>query len=208
MEILLCLLIGYGLGCFNPAALLGKWKNVDLKKEGTRNLGAMNALLVLGKLSGAIVMVVDIAKAWLACKLAKFLFPLVTAAGLAAGLGAILGHVFPFHLHFSGGKGLAPFAGMVLAYDPWIFLLLLVIGAIAVLIVNYSYAMPMIGGFLFPVLAWLKARSITVLLWSVLSGLLVVVKHWSNIGRARRGEDQPIREYIRENFLPKRKQKV
>lgn len=208
MEIVLCLLLGYGLGCLNPAALLGKLKHIDLKTVGTRNLGAMNALLVLGKLSGAIVMVVDIAKSWLACKIAKALFPLLTAAGLAAGLGAILGHIFPFYLRFSGGKGLAPFAGMVLAYDPWIFLLLLVISVTAVLIVNYSYAMPMTGGFLFPVLAWLKSKSIVAFAISALSGLLVIIKHWSNIGKAKRGEDNKVREYIRDNLLPKRKQKV
>lgn len=208
LEILICLLIGYGLGCLNPAALLGKLKHIDLKTVGTRNLGAMNAMLVLGKLSGAIVMVVDIAKSWLACKIVKALFPVVTVAGLVAGLGAILGHVFPFYLGFSGGKGLAPFAGMVLAYDPWIFLGLLVVTVIAVIIVNYAYAMPMLGGGLFPILAWLKSRSVTVFLLSAVSGILIIVKHWGNIGRARRGEEGKIRDYIRDNFLPKSKQKV
>lgn len=205
---MICLLLGYALGCLNPAALLGKLKNIDLKTVGTHNLGATNALLVLGKLSGTIVMVVDIAKSYIACKLAKALFPLLMVAGLAAGLGAILGHVFPFYIHFDGGKGLAAFAGMVLAYDLWIFLILLVICVTAVLIVNYSYAMPMTGGVLFPVLAWLKSRSLTVLLLSVASGILIIVKHWSNIGKALRGEDNKVREYIRDHFLPKRKQKV
>ncbi len=202
MEILLCLLLGYALGCLHPAALLGKLKDLDLKKLGTQNLGASNALLVLGKLSGAIVMVVDIAKSYFACRIAKALFPLLTAAGLVAGLGAILGHVFPFYLHFDGGKGLAAYAGLVLAYDPGIFVFLLVLTVIAVLIVNYGVAMPMGGGVLFPVLVWLRSRSLTLFCWSLASGVLVIVKHWSNIGRARRGEDVKVREYIRDHFLP------
>ncbi len=202
MEWVLCLLLGYGLGCLNPAALLGKLKNIDLKQVGTRNLGASNALLVLGKCSGAIVMVVDITKSYVACKLAKALFPLLSAAGLIAGLGAILGHVFPFYLKFDGGKGLAAFAGLVLAYDPWIFLLLAGIAIVAVLLVNYGVAMPMCGGFLFPVLAWLRSKSLTVLFWSGLSSLVLLVKHWPNLERARQGRDVKVREYIRDNFLP------
>lgn len=207
MEFVLSLLLGYCLGCLSPAALLGKLKNIDLKKAGTKNLGASNALLTLGKLSGAIVMVVDIAKSYLACKIARALFPALTVAGLAAGLGAILGHIFPFYLHFDGGKGLAAFAGLVLAYDPWIFLTLLVICAAAVLIVNFSAAMPMSGGALFPVLAWLRTRSVIVLVLSAASGLLIIAKHWSNLIRGLRGEDLDIRKYIKENFLP-HKQKV
>lgn len=204
MEIVFCLLLGYLLGSVSPAALLGKLKKIDLRRSGTKNLGASNALLVLGKLSGAIVMVVDIAKAYLASWLAKWLFPTLAAAGLLAGLGAILGHVFPFYLNFRGGKGLAAFAGMVLAYDARIFLLLLAITVAAVLIVDFSAAMPTLGGILFPVLAWLKSRSLTVLALSAVSGLLILVKHWGNLMKGLRGEDMKIRAYIKKTFFTKK----
>lgn len=202
MEIILCLLLGYLLGCLNPAAMLGKRKQVDLTQTGTRNLGASNALLVLGKTSGLLVMVVDIAKAWLASKVAKAIFPMLTVAGLLAGLGAILGHIFPFQLGFHGGKGLAALAGMVLAFDPWIFLKLLVISFAAMVIVNYSYGMPISAGFLFPVVTWFRYEDVGVLLITAVAGLLIVVKHWSNIDRARQGNEQKFRDYVRENFLP------
>lgn len=207
MEIILCLCLGYLMGCLNPAALVGKLKSIDLRQLGTKNLGASNVLLCVGKLSGLIVMVLDIAKGYFSVKLARALFPLLSVAGLVAGIGAILGHVFPFYLQFRGGKGLAAFAGLVLAYDPWIFLILLAISVIAVLIVNYAYAMPMSGGFLFPVLAWLRSKSLTVLLLSAISGALVIVKHWGNIARAHSGGEMPIRQYLKENFFRK-KQKV
>lgn len=207
MEIILCLLLGYLLGCLNPAALMGKLKNIDLRQVGTRNLGASNVLLCIGKASGFIVMALDIAKGYFSVKLAKALFPLLSVAGLVAGIGAILGHVFPFYLQFRGGKGLAAYAGLVLAYDPWIFLILLIICVAAVLIVNYAYAMPMTGGFLFPVLAWLRSRSLVVLALSAVSGALIVVKHWSNIARAHSGGEKPIRQFLREDFF-KIKQKV
>jgi glycerol-3-phosphate acyltransferase PlsY len=57
---LICVLIGYLLGCWNPAARLGKKKQVDLRQEGTKNLGASNVTLVLGKKYGFAVMVLDI----------------------------------------------------------------------------------------------------------------------------------------------------
>ena len=207
MEIVLCLLLGYLLGCLNPAALFGKLKSIDLRQVGTKNLGASNVLLCVGKMSGFIVMAVDIAKGYLSTKIAKALFPLLSVAGLLAGIGAVLGHIFPFYLQFRGGKGLATFAGLVLAWDPWIFLVLLIISVAAVLIVNYAYAMPISGGFLFPIFAWLRSRSITVLLLSAISGALIVVKHWSNIARAHSGSEKPIRQYLKEDFF-KIKQKV
>ena len=207
MEIILCLLLGYLLGCLNPAALLGKLKNIDLRQVGTRNLGGSNVLLCIGKVSGLLVMVFDIAKGYFSVKLARALFPLLSAAGLLAGIGAILGHIFPFYLQFRGGKGLAAFAGVVLAFDPWIFLLLLIIGVIAVLVVNYAYAMPMSAGFLFPVMAWLRSRSLTVLFLTAISSTLVVAKHWGNIARAHSGGEMPIRQYLLEHFFRK-KQKV
>lgn len=203
MNIILCLLLGYGLGCLSPAALMGKLKNIDLRKVGTKNLGASNVLLSIGKMSGAIVMALDIAKGYISVKLARALFPLLSVAGLVAGIGAVLGHVFPFYLHFRGGKGLAAFGGLVLAHDPWIFLILLVIGILAMLIVNYTYAMPMSAGFLFPVLAWLRSRSVVVLTLSAFAGALVIVKHWSNIARAHSGGEMTIRQYLKENFSRK-----
>lgn len=204
MEIILCLILGYLLGCLNPAALIGKLKSIDLRQLGTRNLGASNVLLCVGKASGFIVMVIDIAKGYFSVKLARALFPLLSVAGLIAGIGAIVGHIFPFFLQFRGGKGLASFAGVVLAWDPWIFLILLAISVTAVLIVNYAYAMPMTGGFLFPVFAWLRSRSFVVFLLSAVSGALIVVKHWGNIARAHSGGEKPIRQYLKEDFFQKK----
>lgn len=203
MDAIICLLLGYLLGSVSPAALLGKLKNMDLRLLGTKNLGASNALIVLGKVSGAIVMVVDIAKAFTASWIARYLFPKLAVAGLLAGLGAILGHVYPFYLGFKGGKGLAAFAGMVLAYDARIFLILLLITVTAVLIVDFSAAMPTLGGILFPVLTWLKTRSLVVMILSAASGLLVVVKHWSNLMKGLRGEDIRIRAFLKKTFLTK-----
>ena len=200
MNYLCSLLIGYGLGSLNPAALLSKLKQQDLRTQGTHNLGASNTMLVMGKKWGALVMLFDIFKAFFSAKLVKWLFPQLYAAELLAGLGAVLGHVFPFYLGFRGGKGLAAFGGMVLAYDPVLFCCLLVLGLILMLLFNCSVAMPMSAAPLFAILSGLQAQSLTVFLLSSASALIIVVKHWSNIEKARSGNDVKIRSFVRNGF--------
>ena len=201
VEITYSMILGYLLGCISPASLISKIKKVDLRKEGTGNVGGVNTGLVLGKRYGILVMVMDILKGFAAFRIARRMFPKIVISGLAAGLGAVLGHVFPVYMKFMGGKGLAAFAGMVLAYDPQIFGFLLVTLSAAILIINYSWAMPIGAGLSFPVLAYLKSRSLPVFLISAAAGSIVVCRHWSNIGKAYRGEDNKIREYIKTEVL-------
>lgn len=197
MQILASLGIGYLLGALSPAALLSKIKQIDFRKKGTGNLGATNTMLLLGKGYGALVMLVDIGKAFLASKLAKLLFPQLAAAGLLAGAAAVVGHIFPFYMHFKGGKGLASFGGMVLAYDPRMFLGLLCAGVVLMLAVNYSVVLPMMAAAVFPVLVALHSGDLLLVLISAATGLLVIVKHWSIIGKVRRGEEIKVRDFLR-----------
>ena len=203
MEIAFSLIIGYLLGSLNPAALLSKLKNINFREQGTRNLGASNTLLILGKKYGALVMLFDIIKAVIAANLAKWLFPKLALASLLAGCAAVVGHIFPFYLGFRGGKGLAAFGGLVLAYDPAMFLFLLVLGIVLMLIVNYSFILPMSAAFLFPFLALYKSQQVEVFLLTLAASVLVIIKHWSNIGKARRGEEMKIREFIKEKLFVK-----
>lgn len=201
MKILICLLLGYLLGSFHPAYLISQKKNIDLRTVGTKNLGASNTLLILGRRSGAIVMLLDIGKGVLASRLGRLLFPRLAAADLLSGLGAILGHVYPRRLGYKGGKGLATFAGTVLAYDPGLFLFLLITGLGIMLLVNYSFALPISTGLLFPLLVVLRQESLWNCLLAAVIGGLILYTHWPNIGRAIRGEEAPIREILRETIF-------
>ena len=200
MKYLISLLLCYGLGSLNPAALLSKVKKQGLRTQGTHNLGASNTMLVMGKKWGALVMLFDIFKAFFSVKLAKWLFPQLYAVALVAGLGAVLGHVFPFYLGFQGGKGLAAFGGMVLAYDPILFCILLILGIILMLLFNCSVAMPMSAAPLFAILAGVQAQSLTVFCLAAIPALIIVIKHWSNIEKARSGNDVKIRSFVRNGF--------
>lgn len=200
MDILITILVGYLLGTLSPSALLSKIKQLDLRTQGTHNLGASNTMLVMGKKYGALVMIFDIFKGFFAAKLAKLLFPQLALAQLLAGFSAVVGHIFPFYLGFKGGKGLAAFGGMVLAYDPIVFLFLLVLGIILMLLTNASVAMPLSAGALFPILSLIRSQSLVVFFITAAAGILIIVKHWSNIGKARRGEDLKIRSFVKNGF--------
>lgn len=203
MKVLICLILGYALGCIHPAYLISKKKELDLRTVGTKNLGASNTLLVFGRKAGALVMFLDIGKAYLASRLAQLLFPKLAVAGLLAGLGTILGHVYPKWLGYKGGKGLAAFAGTVLAYDRVLFLILLVTGLGIMLLVNYSFALPISTGILFPVLVGFGSRDLFLTLTAAAIGGMILFTHWRNIGRAFRGDEAPIRQILRETVLRK-----
>lgn len=197
MKSLACLLIGYLLGTLSPAAFFSKTKHINFRENGTGNLGATNAMLLLGKGYGGLVMLLDMGKAYLACKIAQKLFPQLAMATLLAGSGAVVGHVYPFYMKFKGGKGFASFGGLVLAYDPGIFLVLLFTSCALMLIINYSVAMPMFTAAAFPILVFLQTQDLWLSAISVATGILIIIKHWSILGKIHQGEGIKVREFIR-----------
>jgi glycerol-3-phosphate acyltransferase PlsY len=207
MEAIMSLGFGYLIGCISPSALLAKIKQVDLKKEGTKNLGATNTALVLGRASGIFVMVFDILKSFIASKLARWLFPHLVVAGMLACIGVILGHCFPVFLHFQGGKGLAAFGGMVLAYNPWFFLLIVIPGVILMTVLNTGVVVPMLASLMFPILVYLQSGSLTDTALAILAGGIIVVMHWSNLKKALNNKDVISTRNFYRDILFKKKEK-
>lgn len=128
MERVVCLAIGYVFGLFQTAFIYGKIKGIDIRERGSGNLGTTNALRVLGKKAGAIVLFGDVIKTMLAIFVVRFLYrdmgsEMLPLLSLYAATGAILGHNFPFYLGFKGGKGIAATAGLITAFD-WRFFII------------------------------------------------------------------------------------
>ena len=119
---LIALLIGYFLGCFPTGYMVGKLRGVDIRKHGSGNTGATNTLRTLGWKAAVITFLGDCGKTILAIVLANILFKNsgydITVIELYAGLGAVLGHNFPFYFKFKGGKGIACTAGVAFALFP------------------------------------------------------------------------------------------
>lgn len=200
MYFTLYLIGSYLLGSISPSALISKIKKKDIRKHGTGNLGATNTMINFGRGWAAFVMLFDIFKAFLAVKLGHWLFADKALAAIAGGSLAVLGHVFPFYLKFKGGKGLAAYGGMILGLSPILFLILLTITVIAMFIVNYGVAMPMTAAVLFPILYGLHMHSVWAGVIAAAVSAVIAIKHFSNIGKALRGEDTPVREYVKKIF--------
>lgn len=118
-------MIGYVFGLFQTAYLYGKLYGIDIRNYGSGNAGTTNTLRTLGTKAGLIVLLGDIMKCILAIVLTNLLFQNshpdeIYLLKIYAAAGAILGHNFPFYLHFKGGKGIAATAGMILSFHPWL----------------------------------------------------------------------------------------
>lgn len=124
MERIICLAIGYVFGLFQTAYIYGKLHGIDIRNYGSGNAGTTNTMRVLGTKAGLIVLFGDIIKCILAIVVTGYLFgkthpDMVYLLKLYAAAGAILGHNFPFYLHFKGGKGIAATAGLILSFHPY-----------------------------------------------------------------------------------------
>ena len=130
MERLICVVIGYVFGLFQTGYIYGMINHVDIRKHGSGNAGTTNALRTLGWKAGAITFIGDCLKCVLAVVLVRFIFAdssHVELLALYAGLGAVLGHNFPFYLNFKGGKGIASTVGLILAVNPVMFLIVAIV---------------------------------------------------------------------------------
>lgn len=206
MRYLVSLLIGYLLGTLSPAAFFGKMKNVDMKKEGSKNLGASNAWITLGKRYFFIIMVLDIGKSWLAAQIAWLLFPGVAEIGYVASLGAILGHIFPFYLQFKGGKGLASFGGMAALISPWLLLFYLLFGFALTQIFGHSWVMPFMIALSFPFVVWFRTKNIAITAAVVIASVIILIMHWSNMVKAFKGTDFNARELVKDRMTEKKEE--
>lgn len=112
------LLLGYLSGNVLFAFIYGKvFRKVDIRQHGNKNPGTLNSIGVLGWPLTFAVLIGDVAKAVLPILIVRRLFGPAPVCGQLAGLGAILGHSFPFWMGFRGGKGTASAIGVLLALD-------------------------------------------------------------------------------------------
>ena len=196
MYYISCAGLGYLIGGISPSYILSKVKKVDIRKSGTKNLGASNTFMHFGRGWGIFVMLFDIFKAFLAVKLCGWLFGEHLLSGLIAGGCSVIGHNYPFYLGFKGGKGLAPFGGWVLGVSPLLFLMLLILCLGLAFLFNYGFIMAISAAILFPVLASIKYNSLLAGSVAAILCLSMFVKHTRNFKRVANGEEQKFRAFI------------
>ena len=192
IRMLLSLAVGYLLGGLSPAVMMGRIKGYDVRSGGTGNAGASNTVLMAGTLAGAVVAFLDILKAFAACMLGRALggAPMGLVVG---GVGAVLGHMFPVHLSFRGGKGLACIGGVILACDPRVFLPLVGVALAIIFVTRAPSVVAPVISVTWPLVYGLRSSH-----WlgaAVLAApvIPIVIKHVPNFRRIARGDEPRMR---------------
>jgi glycerol-3-phosphate acyltransferase PlsY len=194
VQLGLALALAYVSGSLPFAHLAGKAKGVDLRKQGSGNLGATNVFRVLGWKIGLAVFLADALKGalpvlFLPAHVDSGQNPVLVA--ILIGVAAIAGHVRPVFLKFGkGGKGVATAAGVFFALAPIPMLITFAVFVTVVLATGYVSLGSLMSAALLPVLllATLGVAS-PLFVVSALIATFVFWTHRANIGRLRRGEE-------------------
>jgi glycerol-3-phosphate acyltransferase PlsY len=204
-KFILAAVIGYLMGAIPFALIVSKrMAGIDISKHGSGNLGGTNVLRVLGFKAGALVMALDLAKAFVPVMLAKFIIgdDVLNVAGFTlnwqwgqviTALMVMVGHSWSVYIKFRGGKGAAAYFGSWFAIWP---VAALVGGAILILTVWLSRYMSL-GSIisslgilcLFAVLTLIDVSPPVYLVYSVVAAALIVYQHRSNISRLQAGTE-------------------
>ena len=205
---ILTALAAYLLGSIPFGFLAARAKGIDIRSVGSGNIGATNAMRVLGKPAGIAVLLLDALKGYIACtSLALFIFnwlaPRLYEPGavvpaleiqhtnmIIAGIFAVLGHNYTCWLKFKGGKGIATTAGVYLALAPWAVLVALIVFILAVLVTKYVSVGSISAAIALPVTVWIMSpQNLFLGIVTTALGALAIYKHKSNLQRLRAGTE-------------------
>ena len=191
-------LIGaYFLGSIPTGYLLTRWTTgVDVRSQGSGNVGATNVARVAGKTSGLIVLILDAAKG--TCAVTVWPWWLAHALGAVAptswplwcGLAVVVGHDWTCWLQFSGGKGIATSLGVLAGVAPVAALACMVIWAVVFAVSRIVSLSSVITALIAPLLLWLAHPSIAWLGFGLTLAIIAIIRHKSNIQRLLHGTEQ------------------
>ena len=193
-------ILSYLIGAIPTAYIITRvLSGKDIRKIGSGNVGATNALRVLGKLPGIIVLAVDILKGLAAVTIlaafisSKITLPIESTKALF-GLFAVTGHIFNVFLKFKGGKGVATSAGVMLGIAPPALLIGALFFITIVVVTKYVSLGSIVSSVIIPFfLLWTKSHYSYVVLSAILC-VIIVAKHKTNIKRLLGGREGKVFE--------------
>ncbi len=198
MAYLLVVIFGYLLGSIPFGFLMGKWKGIDLRTAGSGNIGATNALRILGKPAGSAVLALDALKGAVACWGAPALSATFLSGGDAslmpviAGFAAVLGHNYTCWLRFKGGKGIATSAGVLLALTPGGLAISLSTFLVLLAVTRTVSIGSIAAAAVLPFATWICGGRGPLLVITAIMGILAIFKHRANIQRLMAGTEPRI----------------
>ncbi|WP_457586297.1 glycerol-3-phosphate 1-O-acyltransferase PlsY [Ensifer canadensis] len=185
----LSLAFGYLLGSIPFGLILTRMAGLgDVRKIGSGNIGATNVLRTGNKKLAAATLLLDALKGTAAAAIASLWG---VEAGIAAGLAAFLGHLYPVWLGFKGGKGVATYIGVLLGLVPWMVLVFAAVWLAMAKISRYSSLSALVATAVIPVVLYATRHEKVALLFAVMT-LITWVKHRANIQRLIAGTESRI----------------
>ncbi|WP_320664009.1 glycerol-3-phosphate 1-O-acyltransferase PlsY [Prochlorococcus sp. MIT 1223] len=195
---IICLIIGYFLGSLPSGFLAGKWLlNIDLREIGSGSTGATNVLRHIGKKAAVVVFLVDVFKGMIAVLIVKS-FQLDSGWEISAGLFSLAGHIWPVWLNWRGGKAVATGLGLFLGLSWPVALASLGIFLACLGLTKIVSLASICASISLPILMFLSFSkdniSYTYLLVALISMVLVIWRHRTNIQRLIKGNEPKIGE--------------
>lgn len=194
-------LLGSIMGSLAVARLTG---GVDIRTLGSGNAGATNALRTQGKKVGLTVLLIDLAKGWIATGvIAPFAMPsgvlpppataLASWSAPLCGIAVMLGHVYPLWYGFRGGKAVATLLGAVLGINARLLVPMVLTWLAAVIAFGYVGLASILAAVALAAAIALRSPPGPLLVFAVLAALLILYTHRSNIARMRQGTESRAR---------------
>ena len=185
-------LVAYLLGSIPSGLWIGQYFfQKDIRQFGSGNLGSTNAFRVLGKKAGSVVLFCDVFKGFLAMILAMTVFKQDSLSPLWIASFAVIGHTFPLFASFKGGKAVATFAGMILAYQPLLLLYGLII-FLALLAITRMVSLTAMLTITAGVLLSLLFNDWTLTAFALAIDIFIIYRHRSNIQRILNGTENKV----------------
>jgi glycerol-3-phosphate acyltransferase PlsY len=193
-------LLSYLIGSIPFGYLIGRFNGLDIRRHGSRNIGATNVRRVLGRDWGVVCFILDFLKGLLPVILFGQFLGAQTAVGVGWGemfavAGTIGGHIFPFTLNFKGGKGVATSLGAILAVAFWPVLIGAVVWYITFLKTRIVSLASIMAAISLPVAATFMLalgmggiHGTNIILMAIIAAL-IIVRHKDNIIRLRNGQE-------------------
>lgn len=198
------LLLAYLIGSSSMSFYISRFKKINLKEKGSKNLGASNTLAIIGKKAALAVLVHDVLKSFFAILAVRILFDIpyneVHWLLAAVGVAAVVGHIFPFYLRFKGGKGFATYIGLIFGLDWRLFLAVVVLIFVVAFITDYIVAGTFSTIAAGPVYYALIQPNLWVALIVTVGSLVILWKHRENIKNLKNGKEMKIRSAFQNKY--------
>ena len=195
IAFILKVVLAYLLGSVSGSLLLGRFKNVDIRAQGSGNAGGTNAFRTQGLLFALGVVLIDIGKGFIA----TWWIPSldfgelqgnmdVNTLVMACGFASVLGHCFPIWHGFRGGKGAATAVGAMIVIEPWLILPLVITWLVTLIMTGYVGLSTVIAGFSLVPSAWAMNDN-SLMIFSAILALFLLFTHRGNMRNLLEGTE-------------------